>query len=191
MLRRAWGAYYAIWSSAVFLLLLIGGYATVRPSTPGTRETELAAFLVVAVVAGMVTLRYFREVWQQTHFPLWKVGRGFLASFALFLVGLTVATGIGGAAGLLAMGPVFVVVAVILAFQLRWSLGYVPLDGALAVAALLVGAVGSSLALLGTGSLLAYGFFWLITVLVWGACAVAAYVRSDPMPPTTSPLRAT
>jgi hypothetical protein len=189
VLRQAWGAYYAIWSVAVFLLLGIGLVASLSPPTFSLSVGTLLAYLFVATVAGMVTLRHFRAVWQETHFPLWKVGRGFLGSFLLFAVGLTVAGLWPTTIGYLTLGVVLVLVAAVLAYQLKWSLGNVPGEGWIAVGALLVSSLGSISAILLTHRLPLYGAFWLITVVVWGACAASAFLRTEHVPPVLAPRR--
>jgi hypothetical protein len=182
VIQAGWGFYFATWALALFSLLVIGGarfLGTLAGSFGLSASTATLASVLVVLVAGGVTLRHFRAVWQQTHFPLWKVGRAFIASFLLLLLSLAVGAIFQPPAGWAVTSGALAIVAGILAYQLRWSLGRVPAFGWTAVCSLGLSAVASGAAIALTGSILLYGGLWMVTVVVWGACAITCYLPEE------------
>lgn len=183
VLRRAWGVYYAIWSAATICFLGVAAAALRFSSVHDHPALALFEDLFIGIVAGLVTLRYFRGVWQETHFPLWKVGRGFIVSFLLFVVGLT-SIGIYPSTGsFFLLGGILFTDSAILWWQLKWSLGRLPAEGIMAVGALILSSLGSVAVLLFTGNVSYYGLMWLVTVIAWSCCAVYAFIYTDNLPP--------
>lgn len=154
---------------------------------PGRAIATWLAWLAITVAAGLGTLSHFRGVWQATHFPLWKVGRGFLASFALLLAGLTFAAWAPEPFALAGLGLTLLPVALILWYQLRSSFEHVPGEAWAATGALAASAVLSATAMLLTGEILLYGACWLLTIVVWSTSAGYAFLQA---PRRFSPGRA-
>lgn len=182
VIRRAWGTYFAIWAVALLAFLVIAG-ALESPGGGATLDRALLILildLAIAISAGLVTLRHFRGVWGETHFPLWRVGMGFVVSFTILLAGLVFAALLPGTSGLLVLSGATAVVSLILLRQISWSLDTVPLEGLVAGAVLLIGSLGSAAVLLLTGRIFDDGAVWVLTVVVWFVCATYALTRQRP-----------
>lgn len=186
-LRRGWGVYFAIWALTILLLLLVAS-ATLAPSLASVPYRASALFLLgllIVIVAGLTTVRHFRRVWQETHFPLWRVGLGFIVAFMVLLVSIGLAAFAPPVIGLTGSGLALLVVAAILAYQLRWSFQVVPPEAWFGLGVLLVSILGSAGGYALTHNPLTYGAFWLLTVLGWAGAsgwALASTPRQLPIP---------
>jgi len=184
LLRRAWGVYYAIWAAAIAAYILVPAtFATRIPAfAPGTTVAYYGFLVAVTVVATWATSWTFGQTLRairlreartarfasRRRFVLWlAIG---LAIFALIVL----VAAQSSFAGLLVLDACLGVLNLWILLAVRRSFARIPAEATIAIGTYATSVVGSTVALLLTGSQTWFALPWVVALLGWGFSAVYA-----------------